>query len=116
MSSTARFERLAVLHLAAAMLLLLAAPAQAQSAGARLSVTAETVIVCQLEASVPKVGTSQRKSGGASLSAKCSRGASASAAACPTACDVPRAADGARSEQRVAKPAADGTTVATLLF
>lgn len=116
MSSTARFERLAALHLAAAMLLLLATPAQAESVSAMLSVTAEAVIVCRLEASVPGVGTAQRKSGSASFSAKCSRGASASAAACPAACDVPRTADGVRSERQVAEPAGDGTTVATLLF
>jgi hypothetical protein len=116
MSSPARLERLATLHLAVAMLLLVMAPAQAQDVPARLFMSAEAVIVCELKANVPRVGTIERRSGGASFDVKCNRGASAAAMACGNPCDPSHIANAARNEQQVSPPRGDGTTVATLLF
>ena len=114
MTSPAQSRNPAIL-LAAAMLLLAAAPAQAERVMGKLQVSAEVVVSCQLDAKVPRVGTAERVGGGASFSVKCTRGALAGAAACEEPCAAPRTAETARSE-RVEQPQGDGTTVATVLF
>ena len=116
MTSTTRFERLATLQLAASLLLLVAAPAQAETVKAKLQVSAQVVISCRLDASVPRVGTAERRSGGASFNVQCTRGATAAATGCENACGSLRTENTARNEQHVAEPRDDGTTVATLLF
>ena len=116
MNSFTRLEKLATLQLAAALVLLVAAPAQAERVSAKLHVSAEVVVSCRLDANVPRVGTAERASGGASFSVKCTRGALAAAAACEQPCAALRSAEAARSEQEVAEPRSDGTTVATVLF
>jgi len=116
MTSTARFERLAALHLAAAFLLLVAAPAQAETVRGKLQVSAQVVISCRLDANVPRVGTAERRSGGASFSVQCTRGATAAVARCEDACGPVRDEGMARNEKTVAEPRDDGTTVATVLF
>ena len=99
MTFAALLQRLATLQLAAALLLLAAAPAQAQqTVRAKLQVSAQVVISCRLDASVPRVGTAERRTG------------------CDNACGSPRAESTVRNEQHVAETRADGTTVATVLF
>lgn len=116
MTFAARLQRLATLQLAAALLPLVAAAAQAQTVNAKLQVSAQVVISCRLDANVPRVGTAERRSGGASFNVQCTRGAGATATGCENACGSPRAQNTARNEQHVAEPRDDGTTVATVLF
>jgi hypothetical protein len=116
MTSPTRLDRPVFLQLAAAMLLLVMAPAQAEVVTTKLQVSAQVVVSCRLDASVPPVGSAQRVNGGASFSVKCTRGAAAAAATCENACASLRPADTARNERHIAEPRGDGTTVATLLF
>ena len=102
--------------LAAAMVLLVAAPAQAERTDGKLRVSTQVVVSCRLDTSVPPVGSARRATGGASFSVKCTRGANAAARTCEGACAGLRTADTARSEQRLGEPQGDGTTVATVLF
>ena len=122
MRSPVLFQRLVILPLAAAILLLVMAPAQAERVTAKLQVSAQVVVSCRLDAKVscrldakvPPVGTEARRSGGASFSVQCTRGATA--ALCAEACGSLHAENTARNEQHVGVPQADGTTVATVLF
>jgi hypothetical protein len=90
-------------------------PASAEAVSAKLRVSAQVVVSCRLDASVPRVGTPDRARGTASFSVSCTRGASAHATACEEAC-APAKQDGIRTEYRVADTRGDGTTVATILF
>ena len=89
--------------------------ARAERVMAKLHVSAEVVVTCRLEASVPRVGTPGRTSGSASFSVTCTQGAAAVAAACDGSCS-PGAVEGARREYRVTELRGDGTTVATVFF
>ena len=91
--------------------------ARADDVTAKLHLSAQLVVSCRLQASVPRVGTQERASGGASLAVTCTKGAVASAHACRRSCEVaPLPAEFAPTESRVAGARGDGSTVATLLF
>jgi hypothetical protein len=106
--------RLAAL-VAGALGLAAAAPASAEAVHAKLQVSAQVVVSCRLDASVPRIGTPDRVRGTASFSVTCTRGAAAHATACPEAC-APAEPDTIGTERRVADAGGDGTTVATIFF
>ena len=89
--------------------------ARAERLITKLQVSAQVVVSCRLDASVPRVGSPQRGSGSASFSVTCTQGAFAAAAPCDAGC-ARGASDGSRTEYRVTETRGDGTTVATVFF
>ena len=98
-----------------ALLLLAAGHAHADAARARLQVSAQVVVSCRLDASVPRAGTPQRSTGAASINVTCTRGALAAAVQCTADCPPPRN-DSVRTEYHLAESRGDGPAIATLLF
>ena len=97
------------------LLLAAAASVHAQTIPARLQVSAQVVISCRLDVSVPRVGSGGRASGAANVGVSCTKGASAVAAQCTAPC-APLPGGDLRREYQVAESRMDGSTVATLLF
>ena len=96
------------------LLLAAAGAVQADPARARLQVSAQVVVSCRLDASVPRAAT-PRTSGAASFSVACTRGANATAMECASGCIAAHTAK-ARAEYQLAEPRGEGATIATLLF
>ncbi len=102
--------------LALASLVLADSPvaARAETVQENLRVSAEIVVTCTLDASVPRVGTPERRRGAARFSVSCMQGAVAIAAACPAPCAAKKP-DIQRTEYRFGSRG-DGATIATVLF
>jgi hypothetical protein len=101
-----------------AALVLAATAVRAERLEARLQVSAEVAIRCQLDAGVPPVGSPGRNNASATVSVRCTKGAAVAADTCPVArgCEpLPPRADSPRYEWQH-EPVAAGTSLATLLF
>lgn len=97
--------------------LLAAAHAQAQGTQSKLQVSAQVVVSCKLDASVPRADAANRGSGAASFSVACTRGAKTSVVECTANCPAPAPRDDKlRTESQVTESAGGGPTIATLLF
>jgi hypothetical protein len=97
--------------------LLAAAPAHGEGRTvARMQVSAQVVMSCRFEASVPRIGAPDRASGTASFSVACTQAGTANAAPCTQDCaSIPSDAR-RRTEYRAVENRDDGTLVATVLF
>src|SRR5690349_18974024 len=88
--------------------------AHAEPSVGKLHVSAQVVISCRLEASVPRVGTAQRAGGAAAIGVTCTRGAMAAAVSCPATCEPVKAER--TLPFQVAESRGEGPAVAILLF